>query len=182
MAGSPQKRARTNRWLTLVGDPATLRDICDFVAEGHSLVEWVREQDVRYGDVWSWIIADDQRKSLYAQALEGRNEFLNELVVRNLRQMADADPAQAYHDGKLLPFIEWPEGLRRAVLSIEYGSALTTAVKKNKTREVSKVKLVDPARAAELLGKYRKLFVEQHEHKGKLTLEDLVGGSMRHDG
>lgn len=168
MAGAPIKRARTDRWTALMNDPATLRDICDFVAEGHSLVEWVRAHDVRYGDVWSWIIADDRRQELYAKALEGRGEFLNELVVRNLRQLADVDIGELFYGrgkkkGQRKPMHELSPALRRAIVAIEADG---------------KIKLVSPKDATELLGKYRKLFVEQHAHTGKLTLEELVGGSM----
>lgn len=169
MAGSPRRRARTDRWTASRDDPATLRVICDFVAEGHSLVEWVRAHDVRYGEVWAWLIADERRRELYAQAIEGRGEFLNELVVRNLRDMAEADIGDMFYragkrKGRRKPLHEIPPALRRAITAIEADG---------------KVKLVSIKDATELLGKYRKLFVEQHQHTGKLSLEELVGGSMK---
>lgn len=182
MASSPRKRDRTDRWLDLAGDPATLRAICDHVAEGGALPEWCRAQGVRFADVNAWLSAEDARCLLYDQAKKGRDEYLGEIVIRNLRQLAEADWRDAYDaKGRLLSFTKWPDGLRRAVLRIEYGE-VATSTDKGKTikhgRDISDVRLVDPAKAVELLGKYRRMFVDKVEHSGSLTLEDLVGGSM----
>lgn len=182
MASASRKRQRTHAWLDLAEDPATLRAICDHVAEGGALPEWCRAQGVRFADVNAWLSADEGRRLLYDQAKKGRDEYLGEIVIRNLRQLAEADWRDAYDvKGALRPFTQWPEGLRRAVLRIEYGE-VATSKDKGKTvkiaRDISDVRLVDPAKAVELLGKYRRMFVDKVEHSGSLTLEDLVGGSM----
>lgn len=177
-----KRRQRTDRWLDLVEDPATLRAICDHIAEGGALPEWCRAQGVRFADVNAWLSADDGRRLLYDQAKKGRDEYLGEIVIRNLRQLAEADWRDAYDaKGALLPFTQWPEGLRRAVLRVEYDTTLVAASKGSKAkrkRDISDVRLVDPAKAVELLGKYRRMFVDKVEHSGSLTLEDLVGASM----
>lgn len=176
-----KRRQRTERWAAMIGDPATLRAICDHVAEGGSLPEWCREHDVRFADVNAWLSGDDYRAKIYQAARQARDEFLDEIVIRNLRLFADLDLGRAYDkDGELLPLHKMPEDIRRAITQVE----VTEEFKgRGESREhigyTKKIRTVSPERALELLGKYRRKFVDRVEHGGKLTLEELVGGSMK---
>lgn len=58
-----------SNFLTLVSNPASLRDICDAVIDGKSLPEQARELGVRYSDIALWIAADAERAALYERAL-----------------------------------------------------------------------------------------------------------------
>jgi len=175
-----KRRERTDRWAALAADPATLRAICDHVAEGGSLPEWCRAHDVRFADVNAWLSADKRRAELYQAARTARDEFLDELVIRNLRLFADLDLGRAYDkDGELLPLHKMPEDIRRAITKVEVTEEFAG---RGESREhigyTKKIRTVSPERALELLGKYRRKFVDRVEHAGKLTLEELVGGSM----
>lgn len=180
MASASRKRQRTHAWLDLAEDPATLRAICDHVAEGGALPEWCRAQGVRFADVNAWLSADEGRRLLYDQAKKGRDEYLGEIVIRNLRQLADVDIAQAYDEnGNVLPIADMPPELRRAIAGLEvFEEYQGRGENREYIGQTKKIKLVDPAKAVELLGKYRRMFVDKVEHSGSLTLEDLVGGSM----
>lgn len=169
MAGSPKKRNRHERTMALLADPATLGDIARFLSEGNSLVTWCRARDVPYSDVATWIAAEDSRREKYEAALKLRDEYLSEIVVRNLHDFATADLADAFvktgkNQGTRKALHKMPEALRRAIVAIEAGG---------------KLKLVAPDRAIELLGKYRRMFVDRVDVEGRMRLEDLVGGSMK---
>ncbi len=167
MAGSPIKRARRERLATLLGDPATAGDIARYVAEGGSLVTWCHERDVPYSDVAAWLAAEDGRREQYAAARALRDEYLSEVVVRNLHDFATVDIADAFiktgkNKGRLKALKDMPAALRRAIVSIETG----------------KLKLISPKDAVELLAKYRRMLVDRVDVEGRMRLEDLVGGSM----
>jgi hypothetical protein len=171
MAGSPKKRARRERLQALLADPATLGDVYRYVAEGGSLITWCRERDVPYSDVAAWLAAEPARQERYQAALTARLEYQSELVVRNITGFADLDPGDLVYKrgkrkGQVRELADMPEAVRRAIVSIEPG----------------KVKLISPKDAAELLGKYRKMFTDRLELAGKLSLEELVGGSMPSQG
>jgi len=167
VAGSPRKRERKTRWQLLMDDPATLRAIFDHVAEGGTVRSWSLREGVRPADVRAWLAGDDKRKQLLADAESARHDYLHDGVVEKLRALTEADLAEAFYasgkkKGKLKPLHEMPPVLRAAIAAIK----------------PDEIKVVAPDRAVELMGKYLRLFVERHEHTGKVTLEDLVGGSM----
>lgn len=170
MAGSPKRRARTDRWTALMADPATLRDICAHVAEGGGVPGWCRQHDVRFADVWTWLVGDERRRALFEAARGARVEHGIEHVNAVIYDLTMVDLADAYDaHGRLRRVQDMPEKLRRALSALELDADGSPV----------KIKTVDPARAIELLAKLRRMLIEQHEHTGKLTLEDLVGGSMK---
>ncbi len=180
MAGSPRKRERRRRLADLTGDPATMSTIVRRVAEGGTLLELCREWQVAYSDVVVWIGADHTRKERYDLAVECRGEWLGELVIAGIRAIADLDLAEAYDaQGALKPMHQIPEHIRRAIAAVEVAELYEGQGQDRRLAgQTSKLKLVSKEKALELLGKYRKMFVDRIEHQGKVTLEELVGGSM----
>ncbi|HXF44845.1 MAG TPA: hypothetical protein VNK91_01885 [Burkholderiaceae bacterium] len=176
MAGSPRKRERLDRLAALIGDPATLRELCCQIAEGTTVLEWCRAHDVPYSEVSAWLAAEPERRAKVDAALQLRGEYLSEMVIRNLRLYADVDIAQAYgSDGQLLPIQQMPESVRRAIQAFEVVDHENPddAPSRGPTR-TRKVRLVSPERAVELLGKYRRLFVDRVEHGADESLEELL--------
>jgi hypothetical protein len=180
MAGSPTRRERRERWERIAADPDTLDTLVEHVAGGGSLVEISRTWDVPYHAVAGWVTEDPERVRRLGAAEKLRGEYFAELVVRNLRMFVDVDLADAYDaEGQLLPIDKMPEHVRRCIASIEiFEEFAGKGDQRQSIGQTRKIKTVSPERAVELMGKYRKMFVDQVEHKGKLTLEDLVGGSM----
>jgi hypothetical protein len=186
VAGSPNKRDRIDRWLVLAGDPATLRDICDHIVEGGTLREWCEQEDVRYSDVSLWLGAETERRDRYDTARSLRDEWLTDTVIRNLRIFADVDIARAYDDhGVLLPIAEMPEDVRRAIVSIEIDEEQVNRSQVDRDADegeapelvhtrTRKIRLVSREKAVELLGKYRKMYVDKVEHSADATLEQLL--------
>ncbi len=198
MAGSPKKRQRRTRWQILADDPATLRELCDHLVEGGTLLEWCRAHDVRYQAVSAWISAEDHRRQKVDAALQLRGEFLSDLVIRNLRMYADVDVSKAYdRDGRLLPIQDMPEDLRRAIREFEVEEEVESHEDEDEgpqggrlrrrrkdaiaATRTTKIKTVSPEKAIELLGKYRKLFTDRVEHSVDTKLEDLLTASRQPD-
>ena len=168
MPGSPKRRQRRARTEDLRTDPATMVTIVQRIAAGGTLVELSREWDVPYSDLATWIAAEPDRQKRYDIALDFRKDFLGELVISGIRTIADVDPVDAYDKhGKLLPIRKMPAHVRRAIQGID-----------TDTLGVKKLKFVPREKAIELLGRYLKMFTDKIEHSHKVTLEDLVSGSM----
>jgi len=152
-----------------MSNPKVADDILRHVADGGTLMEWARAYGVSYTVLAGWIASDKDRSTGYKLALKMRDEYLTEMVVRNLRMYADFDPAEMFDaDGRLLNIKDMPERIRRALSAMEIGEGLDGEVTK-------RVKWIDPGRAIELLGKYRKMFVEvKHVTQDtNVTLVDL---------
>ncbi len=152
---------------------ATLAAIHAHLAEGGSLRGWCRAHDVRFAEVYAWIQGDEALAKQYAAAKEARLEAHAEHVNEAAYELSDVDLAEAYDArGRLKPLHQMPRALRRAITAIEY----------DEDGNVAKIKFVDQLRAAEFLAKLRRMLVERVEHEGKVTLEELVGGSMPGEG
>jgi phage terminase small subunit len=101
-------------------------------------------------------------------------------VLRELLRIATVDLGEAYDEhGNLRPIQDIPKDVRRAIAGIKVFDEFDGAGRDRvKIGEVREVKFWDKPRALELLGKHLKLFTDVVEHQGKLTLEQLVSGSL----
>ncbi len=110
-----------------------------------------------------------------------------ELVLRELANIAKADIGDAFNEkGELLHPQAMPEDIRKAVSSFECLEQFEMNYDDGKPRRemtgyLKKVRLNDKIKALDLLGKHLKLFTDKIEHSGKVTLEELVMGSMKKD-
>ena len=98
------------------------------------------------------------------------NEDLEvQTIVRHLINMAAFDLSEMYTEyGHLKNIHDMPEHIRRIIQGVkttrtEDGDGVFTTVEEIKTP--------DRLKATELLGRYLKMFVDQVEHKGNVTLE-----------
>jgi phage terminase small subunit len=112
---------------------------------------------------------DEQKERLKAKL-----ELTAERVLLELMRIAYYDPAKLYDEhGERIPVHLLDEDTRRAVASIEDETRKASGT----TTRSQYVKMADKKGAAELLGKYLKLFTERVEHDGRVTLETLICGS-----
>ena len=88
-------------------------------------------------------------------------------VLAELVDMLEADPADMFTDaGQLKPLADWPIGLRKRLQGIDTSE---TAQTRNKGATwVTKVKLVDPLKMLELIGRH----VDVAAFKDTLTADD----------
>lgn len=174
MSGSPVKRDRVERLIARLAEPEALDGICDSICEGGSLVLVARQWDVPYARLYAWVHDRDhpERLEKYATALEGRRAFFTESIAVRLYGMQEADLSRCYSDrGDLLPMNKWPDNVKKVLHSLETITDEDGKVKK-------KIRLHDPLRAMELLGRYVKMYTDRTEHAVGVTLESLVNASI----
>ncbi len=106
-----------------------------------------------------------------------------ETVLKKLLDLATVDLAKAYDiNGRLLPIHDIPEEVRIAISGIKVFEEFEGFGKDRiQVGEVREIKFWDKLKALELLGKNLKLFTDKVELSGKVTLADLVAGSLVDD-
>ena len=176
-----KRRALRERTIEKLKDPHLKDDIIAHVSSGGSLIELCHVWDVFFHEINTWIYKE--HKSDYETALRSSTEFLIQRVRDELKTIATLDIRKAYDDqGRLKLPSEWPDELAGVVAAIE---TVEEFEGKGEAREsigfTKKLKLWDKLKALELLGKNLSMFIERHEVSGKVTLEDLVAGSMKPD-
>lgn len=97
-----------------------IEDICAHIANGGDLITLCRDYGVRYSDVINWINVDKERSRQYGLALVARDEWMAQRLLVELRAIGESDIRQAFNpDGTLRAPGEWPEGLARAIASVD---------------------------------------------------------------
>jgi phage terminase small subunit len=120
-----------------------------------------------------------ERIKTLMQARSKRTDISVDKVLKEIAKIAFSDLTEIFkEDGSLKPTSEWPRNMSRAISSVEieelfdgYGDD------RHQIGHTKKVKLWDKGRALELLAKHLGIITNTVEHRGKITLEDLVTGS-----
>ena len=168
--------------LQKINEPTFFPALCDHITQGGGLPDLCKQLQIKYPRVIEWLYLDPIRKDLYERALAARAEWTIQSILNELKDIALADIRLAYDEhGSLLPPNQWPDALARTVAAVET-EELYDGQGENRINigQSKRLKMWDKLRALELLGKNLKLFKEQVEHSGELTLEQLVLGSMTH--
>jgi phage terminase small subunit len=105
-----------------------------------------------------------------------RVQLDGDTILRELLRLATSDLRKLFDDkGGLLPPHQWPDDAAVAVSSVEVEELFDGyGEERHQIGFTKKVKFWDKPKSLELLGKHLKLFIEQVNHTGKLTIEDLV--------
>ncbi len=98
------------------------------------------------------------------------------MVLQGLCSAANIDIRMAYdEDGNLLPIKDIPEPLAKAITEIRTEELFDGQGKDRKHIGTAKtIKITDRMRARELIGKYRKMFIEVMEHRGIENLAEQI--------
>jgi hypothetical protein len=132
------------------------------VANGGTLVGLAKMYSLRFSDLTKAIRLNPDYQKKYEQALKDRAEWTVEALTEIITQLKNFDVRLLYDEnGGMLPPQLWPEEISIAVSGITKDG----------------VKLVDKTKAIDMLGKHIKYFVENINHSGSISLEDLVIGS-----
>jgi len=87
------------------------------------------------------------------------------LILQELGRVARFDPARLFaEDGSLKPIHELDENTRAAIASIEVEELGADREEQAQFRRLRKVRHWNKVEALKLLGQYRRLFAERHEH------------------
>lgn len=108
------------------------------------------------------------------ERLAAKLELTSERVLREVMCMAYFDPAKLYDEnGERIPVHLLDENTRRALAAVEDETRTANGV----TTRSQYVKAADKKGANELLGKYLKMWTDNVNHSGHVTLEQLVSGA-----
>lgn len=139
-------------------NPATELEIFDAIAEGSTLFKWCRDNNASFTHVGRWIAADKERQKKFATARALREEYLGEAVLHKLTMFLQADLSQAYDaQGRLLSPADMPESIRLALAGVD----ISWNGSDDDPQQTVKIKMVDPLKSTELMGKYLKIFSER---------------------
>ena len=161
-------------------DLSNLKDACDYIANGGSLITLCKQKDVQYSSVINWIYDSDERKAMYEKALEARGEWVAQRVLSELNSTAFVDIRNIFNDdGSIKDISEIDDDTARAINGIEVFEEFEGFGKdREHVGQTKKIKLVDKLKSIEMLGKNLKMFTDKKEFSGTLTLEDLINKSM----
>lgn len=180
MQGLERDRRRAHTLSLIEGMPSRLmNDIIEHVQENGSLISFCVEFGCLSGVLSAWIAMDTVRLEAYKGALKMREEYAKEAILHELRCIAHFDVRQLYNpEGGLKKITELDGSVAKAIASVD---SFEVFQKGEYMGDVKKLKLNDKLKGLELLGKTQALFSERVVHEGKLTLEDLIGGSFEPD-
>jgi len=169
-----------DKTLTKIQSKSFFPELIEHITSGGALPNLCQLLEIRYSQVVEWIYSDPDRSSRYDKALQARNEWVIQSILNELKDIGLADIRAAYDSNNtLLPVSQWPAALARTVQAVEVQEDWEgQGSNRIKIGETKRLKMWDKLRALELLGKNLKLFKEQVEHSGQVSLEDMVAQSM----
>lgn len=156
-----------------------LPKICDFVANGESLISFCSDKKLVYSKVINWIYDDEGRQKSYEGALNARGEWVAQRLLAELQKVAFVDVRKLFNDdGSIKDVSDLPDDVAAAIAGIDIQEAKYDKEGDEVEPRTRKIKLVDKLRSIEMLGKNLKMFTDKVEHTGQVTLEQLVIGSL----
>jgi hypothetical protein len=181
LAETKNRRERTRR---ILEEPGLIDIVCSHVTSGGSHIDLCETWSIRYSDLMAWIREEKTRIDQLDKALYDRGEWVEESILRELRRLGSADLRKLFkEDGSLKKPEDWPDEIAAAISGIDTEELFDGYGKYRKhIGFTKKVKLWDKGRALELLGKNLRMFVDRVDVSGKVSLADLVKGSMKNEG
>ena len=161
-------------------DPQTLDTICVHVANGGSLLDLAKMWAIPYGRITNWLRSQRSRNKQYMDAMNDRQEWYREAILRELRNMALSDVRKIYTDaGALKPVSEWDDATASCIANVETSEIYEGSGKEREyVGELKKIKLWSKDKSLELIGKYLNMFTTRIEVDGALTLAEMVNASI----
>ncbi len=160
--------------------PETLFEIVDEVANGGSLIAYCKKNKMRYSNIVNWIYESEERKKSYEAALEARGEYVAQEILAELKKLGFSDIRKLFNDdGSIKEVSQLDDDTAAAIAGIEIQEEVCDKDGKTVVPRTRKIKVVDKLKAIEMLGRNLKMFTDKVEHSGKVSLEDLVNGSMK---
>jgi hypothetical protein len=169
-----------DKQLELFADPNTVETICVHISNGGSLLDLCKMWKIPYGRVTHWLRSDRSREKPYQAAMNDRQEWYREAILRELRFMATSDVRDIFtDDGCIKPTSDWSDEIASCVQSVDVTEEFQG---KGAEREFigvnKKIKLWSKDKSLELIGKYLQMFTQRIEIDGALTLAEMVNASI----
>jgi hypothetical protein len=147
--------------------------ICDFVANGGSLVKYCVEKHVLFSDLSKWIKKQKYRRDRLREAKELHEELVRQHMTEMVLNLARFDVKDVLTPGGkgLKPIEEWPPHARFAVEQLEFTE-----------KDGVKFKFTPRMKAFDMAGKIAGLYKKKVEHDVGERFSDLVEASMKGKG
>jgi hypothetical protein len=161
-------------------NPESMNIIFAHMANGGSLVDLCETWGVKYSSVAGWVNCDPARKQTYQDAIKAQNEWACQRILHELRSMAFCDVRKIFKDdGSLTDPAMWPDAVAKVIDGLEVVEEFSgRGAERTQVGWTKKVKLSSRLRALELLMKNLNMLTDRVEVSGKVSLEDLVSGSI----
>lgn len=176
--GEYPNETRAERLTRLLSSETFMNTIKRTLAAGGSVLDMCECLDVDVDAVMDWINVNAARKSIYKNAIEARDEWSKEMVLRELRRAGQSDIRDVFNEqGAMVPVHEWTDEAARAVASVKV-KELTDNMG-NVIGELKEIKFWDKTKSLELIGKNLKMFTDKTEHSLTKSLEDILAESNK---
>jgi len=162
----------------ILSQPETLELICAHVANGGDLADLCDTWEAQFSSVHAWLYNDDARKEQYTNALLSNGAQMDNVIMRQLKQVATSDIRDLFNDqGLLINLKDLPAEIAACIQSVEVTEEFEGSGKdKMQIGWTHKIKFWDKLKALELLGRHRGLLIEKVKVEGTITIEDLILG------
>lgn len=163
-------------WIKLteahLSDPEAIERLVDWIIAGGTTTGYCVRHDLHYPILARWLTESERSRRMQSADLM-RDRNLWERTIERMREFIEHDPAMLYNEnGKLLKISEMSIAARRTLVGMESVEMLDD--EGNLMGYTKKVKFFDPAKAAELMGKFLKMFVQKHELTVSKSLAEIL--------
>lgn len=169
------------RFYRLIQEPGTIDTITAHISNGGSILDLCTDWDVRFSDVNEWLCDDKIRLKQYEVAMTAQNEWVIQRILQEIRRMSFVDVRDLFNsDGTARPMSEWSEDAAKAVIGLKHTDPKYDKDGEVVVPEIREIKLERKIDAIKLLGncKELRLFADRVDHSFKVSLLDLVEGSI----
>lgn len=138
--------------------------ICDFIANGGSMVKYCRENHIRFSDLNSWISRSKDRKTAIADAKRIWQELVRQSLTEMILNLARFDVAEMVDShNTAMPIHKWPAHIRASVEQVEINES-----------GAIKVKFTPRSKAFEMAAKMSGILEQKHVHEVGESLAELI--------
>jgi hypothetical protein len=170
------QESRSAAFERVTSDPLIMLQVVDHITTGGTLIELCETWGVPYLAFYRWIKADMSRTSLYEEAKEERAAWVEERILKELRLIAIANPADAFNsDQTVKPLDQMPEATQRVIQEITVNELWETNENgRQQVGEVKRIKFYSKTEAIQLAAKNLGLLIDRKELSITRKLEDIV--------
>jgi len=179
LPAAPELLSYTDRLNSILNKTGFIDELCSHIANGGDYITVAQLHDIKYSDLYQWMIADISRGMAMAKAEKMRVEWVRQRVLNELRCMALTDLRDAFTtDGGLKKPEDWPEHIARALAGVETEEIWAgRGADREMVGHTKKIKLHSKTEALKLIGSEFGLFIQKHKVEVTERLEDLVADS-----
>ena len=140
--------------------------VCTYVCNGGNAINYVRRNSTKtYVEFMVWVNADPVMSQLFQDSVRARSEWFVQRLIAELKNLAFTDIGQAFGpDGRLLVLDKMPEGIRRAIASVETEHPMSKP-----GIQVTKIKLWDKKGSIDSFMKHLGMFIERLDIRKEVT-------------